>query len=66
MWGPAIMDNTGKVVKQLQSGKLAKGARTLVWDGKSDTGEKLATGNYIINIKGETFSSSKKIILERK
>jgi len=61
-----IMDNSGKVVKQLQTGKLAKGARTLVWDGKSDAGEKLATGNYIINIKGETFSSSKKIILERK
>ncbi len=61
-----IMDNAGKVVKQLQLGKLAKGARTLVWDGKSDSGEKLSTGNYIINVKGETFNTSKKILLERK
>ena len=60
------MDNAGKVVKQLQLGKLAKGARTLVWDGKSDSGEKLSTGNYIINVKGETFNTSKKILLERK
>ena len=61
-----ISDVAGKIVRTLQNSKMMKGVKTLVWDGKSDGGEKLSAGSYIINIKGETFNTNKKIILERK
>lgn len=61
-----VVDLEGKRVRQLYSGKQPKGVRTLQWNGKSDSGEKLSSGTYLINIKGETFNTSEKIILERK
>ncbi len=60
-----ISDISGKLVRRLQqSTKLNSGVQNLTWDGKSDSGAKLASGSYFISIKGETVNTTKTIILE--
>ncbi len=60
-----IVDNTGKVVKVLQSGKLSAGEQSFVWNGKSEDGKKLPSGSYLVSIAGETINASKTIVLEQ-
>ena len=60
-----INDISGKLVRRLQqSTKLNSGVQYLTWDGRSDSGAKLASGSYFISIKGETVNTTKTIILE--
>ncbi len=61
-----ITDNTGKIVRNLTSGKQNAGQQSIVWNGKSDNGSQLPSGSYVVTVQGESFNSSKVVILENK
>ena len=49
-----IVDKDGKVVKTFAANeKDSENSQTLLWDGKSDTGELIKSGKYTIHIEGE-------------
>jgi PKD repeat protein len=61
-----ISDNSGKVVRHLFAQKSLVGPQTMVWNGEGDNGGPVAAGLYLITIKGETFLTTKNVILQKK
>ncbi|MEQ1831561.1 MAG: FlgD immunoglobulin-like domain containing protein, partial [Candidatus Eisenbacteria bacterium] len=56
-----IYDVTGRRIRQLADRVFAAGEHTLVWDGSSDTGAKVARGVYFM--RSSTQPESKRIIV---
>ncbi len=53
-----IKDKDGNLVKSFTANeKDSENSQTLVWDGKSDTGELVNSGKYTIHIEGEDTNS---------
>jgi len=38
-------------------------SRTIYWDGKTDTGERVANGTYFYTLKTEGYTSTQKMII---
>lgn len=49
----AIFDVTGRRVALLTDGKQRAGPHSLVWDGRDDRGQVVASGVYLIRIRGD-------------
>ncbi len=47
----AVYDVLGRQVKVLADGPAPAGERTLAWDGRSDTGERLSAGVYVLRLE---------------
>jgi flagellar basal-body rod modification protein FlgD len=45
-----ISDANGKVVRTIVTGSVTSGENSLAWDGKNDSGEKLASGNFTYTV----------------
>lgn len=58
-----VYDILGKRVRTLVSGDLSSGYRSVLWDGKNEQGEEVASGIYFYRIKAGEFAESKKMIL---
>jgi flagellar hook assembly protein FlgD len=66
-----IYDILGRKVKTLVSEHLPSGYKSVLWDGKNDSGEDVASGLYFYQMKaenpasGETeeFTETKKLVL---
>ncbi len=61
----AVHDVTGKRVSTLVSDILGPGTHEVLWEGKSDRGDKVAPGLYFCTLKTEHGASSKKMLLVR-
>jgi hypothetical protein len=67
----SIYDPLGRKVRTLASERLASGYKSVLWDGKNDSGEDVASGIYFYRIKVEDpadggvgdFSQIKKLVL---
>lgn len=46
-----VTDPEGHIVRRLQSGEFEAGARTVVWDGRDDSGAAVAPGSYRATIR---------------
>ncbi|UCE17420.1 MAG: T9SS type A sorting domain-containing protein [Gemmatimonadota bacterium] len=53
----------GQVVKILVNEKQQAGVHLLTWDGRSDTGEEVASGIYFYQMQASDFTSTKRMVL---
>jgi len=64
----SIYDTTGKLVRTLSLGFQSAGfynsrARAAYWDGKSETGEWVASGVYFYHLHTGSFTSVKRMVI---
>ena len=64
----SIYDTTGTLVRTLSLGFQSAGfynsrARAAYWDGKSETGERVASGMYFYHINAGSFISAKRMVI---
>lgn len=60
-----LYDVVGREVKTLVNGVVAPGTRTIDWDGRDDTGSKVASGVYFCRIEAEHVSRVQKVVYTR-
>ena len=65
-----IYDTRGKIVRKLDLGMKSTGiyfdqAYAAYWDGTNTTGEQVASGTYFYTFKTNTFSQTKKLVINR-
>jgi len=58
-----IFNSMGQLVRTLVRGEYASGKYELVWDGKNEHGEQMASGMYLYVIKAGAFTAQRKLIL---
>jgi flagellar hook assembly protein FlgD len=58
-----IYDLLGRRVRTLLSEQLSSGYKSVLWDGKDDMGEDVASGIYFYQLRVGTFSETKKLVL---
>ncbi len=59
----SIHDILGRKVRALVSERLSSGYKSVLWDGKNDSGKDVASGIYFYQIKVKDFSETKKLVL---
>ena len=47
----------------LQAGSYVRQSRAIYWDGKTDAGERVASGTYFYSLKTEDYVSTQKMIV---
>jgi len=63
-----IYDTVGRLVRRIDLGFQPAGAylrreQAIYWDGKTDTGERVASGTYFYTLKTEGYTSTQKMII---
>jgi hypothetical protein len=58
-----IYDLSGKLVRTLVDQMKEPGHYSLIWDGRNDRGENLASGIFYVQLKSQNVSRSRKIVL---
>lgn len=58
-----IHDLLGRRVRSLSSGCLSAGHKSVLWDGKDDSGAEVASGVYLYQMVAGEFSDTKKLVL---
>ena len=58
-----IYDTLGRKVRTLVSEELSSGYKSVIWDGKNEDGEAVASGVYFYQLKVGDFSEPKKMLL---
>ncbi len=58
-----IYNTLGQKVRTLVNGKQKAGVHKVVWNGKNDDGEKVASGVYFYKIKAGKFEDTKQMIM---
>jgi flagellar hook assembly protein FlgD len=61
----AVVDVTGRVVRVLLDGEAPAGSNRVVWDGRSDAGDRLASGVYFFRLDAGEQSRTLKTTLLR-
>lgn len=60
-----VFNIKGQKVRSLCSGIKKAGSHTISWDGKSDNGQNLPSGNYLLRLKQGNRSLTRKLLLLR-
>ena len=60
-----VYDVSGRAVRTLLRGRVRTGYNSAVWDGKSDSGEPVASGVYFIGLSASGVRRTAKVVLER-
>lgn len=60
-----IHDIRGRLVRTLVDGPLGAGRRSVSWDGRSDAGESLPSGVYLLRIQGGGEQQTRKLMLAK-
>ncbi len=60
-----VFDVSGRMVRNLCSGKYSSGQHLVVWDARDDMGMKLPNGVYFLNLKTSDHKLSDKLLLLR-
>jgi flagellar hook assembly protein FlgD len=58
-----LFNAEGKTLRSLVDAPQKMGEYSVIWDGKTDKGEKMASGPYYYQLRIRDFISSKKMIL---
>jgi ankyrin repeat protein len=58
-----IYNILGRKVRTLVSGHSTSGYKSVLWDGKDDSGKEVASGIYFYRLRGGDFSETKKLVL---
>lgn len=58
-----VYDVRGQRVRTLLSGSRAAGTHEFVWDGRSDAGVGMASGTYLVQLRGAGFVDSQSVVL---
>jgi hypothetical protein len=58
-----IYDLLGRKVRTLASRDLSSGYKSVLWDGKNDSGEEVASGIYFYQLRVRNFSETKTLVL---
>jgi hypothetical protein len=61
----AIYDITGKLVKTLASGVMEAGYKSVIWNGKDNSGKSVPNGLYFIRFETPKYSATRKLVLTR-
>jgi hypothetical protein len=65
MVSATVHDVSGRRVATLASRVMEAGSRTLVWNGKDETGNPSASGVYFLRLRAGTLSATTKLVLVR-
>jgi len=60
-----VVDLAGRVVRTLESGRLAAGPHAMAWDGRTTTGARVPSGLYFYRITAGTQSAEGRIAVIR-
>lgn len=60
-----VLDQSGRIVRNLLSGTTQAGNRELVWDGKDERGRAVAAGGYFCYLETDQTGLSTKFVLAR-
>ncbi len=58
-----VFDLLGREIRTLVDEPMAAGTYTAVWDGKDDAGKLVTTGIYLVRMRAEGFSATRKVVL---
>jgi len=58
-----VFDAAGRHVRTLLAGELGPGAHSIAWDGRGDTGKRLASGVYLYRLTSSDGCESRKMVL---
>jgi plastocyanin len=58
-----IYDILGRKVRNLVSEQLSSGYKSVLWDGKNDSGQDVASGIYFYQLRVGDFAETKKLVL---
>ncbi|MCK5833815.1 T9SS type A sorting domain-containing protein [bacterium] len=53
----------GKLIKRLISGNIKAGSHSIVWDGRTDSGDKASSGVYLYKLSSENETQTRKMTL---
>jgi flagellar hook assembly protein FlgD len=59
----AIYNSNGQLVRALHSGEMAAGRHRVVWDGRDNRGQRVASGVYLYALKAGSFVAQRKLLL---
>ena len=60
-----VHDLTGRRVATLADRPFTAGRHTVDWLGRDDDGRAVASGTYLLRVKGETVDKTRKLMLVR-
>jgi hypothetical protein len=58
-----VYNSTGQLVRMLYSGEMPAGRFSIVWDGKNEAGERVASGVYLAVFKAGEFRQVRRLLL---
>ncbi|MBZ0267619.1 T9SS type A sorting domain-containing protein, partial [bacterium] len=61
----AVYNVHGQMVRQLENGAHSAGQYTVDWDGRDESGSRVAPGAYFFSMKAETFQATRKVVQMR-
>jgi hypothetical protein len=61
----AVYDASGRQVRSLAAGRFEAGAHTVVWDGRADSGQSVASGVYFARLEAGTFRANRRLVLTK-
>ncbi|OGC90552.1 MAG: hypothetical protein A2W25_00505 [candidate division Zixibacteria bacterium RBG_16_53_22] len=59
----SVYDIMGRLVATLVNGPLSAGSHQVVWNGRSDRGDKISTGVFFYRLRSSEFDETKKMLL---
>lgn len=60
-----VFDLAGRRLRTLAAGRLAAGTHQRTWDGRDDHGRAVASGIYLIRLRGSDFVETRRVVLAR-
>ena len=60
-----IFDVRGRLVRTMHEGPVAAGSTRFIWDRRTDTGERVAAGVYLIGVKAGRVRAQMKVVVVR-
>ncbi|MCG3118127.1 MAG: hypothetical protein ALAOOOJD_00266 [bacterium] len=59
----AIYNIYGQLVRQLVAGQMTAGRHSVIWNGKDERGQQVASGMYLYVLKAGEFTAQRKLVL---
>lgn len=59
----AVYDISGRLVKQLVNGQMDAGEKNIVWNGKDQSGQRVASGVYFYKMSAGDYSATDKMVM---
>jgi flagellar hook assembly protein FlgD len=60
-----VFNVAGQMVRTLVNGKENAGYKSVAWDGRSESGARVASGVYFYRLEAGSFAATKKMVVIR-